>query len=182
MFDTINGIPLHPLVVHVVVVLLPLAIVGAFAVVLRADWRDRYGMLVVAVAGLATLAIPVATSSGEALQSRVGNPGEHAELGDQLIWFALPLFVLLAAYVGMHRLVTHGTRLTTARPAAEPAVGLARRLVAGRGSTLVAGLTLVAALASGVQVYRVGDSGARAAWGHTSSGPAASSPGQVSGR
>jgi len=182
MFDTINGLPVHPLVVHVVVVLLPLAIIGAFAVGLRADWRDRYGLLVVAVAGVATLAIPVATSSGEALESQVGSPGEHAELGDQLIWFALPLFSLLAAYVGMHRLVTHGSRFTSARFTANPAVGLAGRLVAGRGSTLLAGLTLVAAVASGVQVYRVGDSGARAAWGHTSSGSGASMSGQASGR
>jgi hypothetical protein len=35
----------------------------------------------------------------------------------------------------------------------------------GTALTVVAGLALVAALATSVQVYRVGDSGARAAWG-----------------
>jgi PAS domain-containing protein len=54
---------------------------------------------VVAAAAVATALMPVATSSGEALEQRVGNPGEHAELGDQLIWFAIPLLVLAAAVV-----------------------------------------------------------------------------------
>jgi len=175
MFDTINGIPVHPLVVHAVVVLLPLAIVGAFAIVLRPDWRQRYGVLVVLISGLATLAIPIATSSGEALERHVGNPGEHAALGDQLIWFALPLFALLVLFVGMHRVAGSSEQAVGARGA------LLGRLALGRGSTLVAGLTLVAAVASGVQVYRVGDSGARAAWGQASTG--ASTPaGQVPGR
>ncbi len=32
MFDTVNGLPVHPLVVHAVVVLLPLALLGTIAV------------------------------------------------------------------------------------------------------------------------------------------------------
>jgi hypothetical protein len=176
MFDTINGLPVHPLVVHAVVVLLPCAIVGAFAIVLRPVWRERFGVLVVLVAGLATLTIPIATSSGEALQRRVGNPGEHTELGDQLIWFALPLFVLLAVYVWINRVAHGNDDPGDGRPKA-----FALRLASGRGATVLAGLTLVAAAASGVQVYRVGDSGARAAWGSGSHASGARA-GQVPGR
>lgn len=143
MFDLINGLPVHPLVVHAVVVLLPLAILGAIAIAVRPEWRTKYGVLVVAIAAVATALIPVATSSGEALEQRVGDPGQHAQLGDQLIWFALPLLVLIAALVWLSR-----------RP------GTGRRLLQG-----VAVGTVVVALAAGVQVYRVGDSGARAAWG-----------------
>lgn len=176
MFDTINGLPVHPLVVHAVVVLLPCAVVGAFAIVLRPALRERFGVLVVLVAGLATLTIPIATSSGEALQRRVGNPGEHAELGDQLIWFALPLFVLLAVYVWVNRVAHRSDGPVEGRRA-----GLVRKLAGGRGATVLAGLTLVAAATSGVQVYRVGDSGARAAWGSGSHGPSGWA-GQVTGR
>jgi uncharacterized membrane protein len=149
MFDLINGIPVHTLVVHAVVVLLPLAVLGTIAIVVRPAWRLRYGVLVVGCAAAATALIPVATSSGEALQQRVGNPGEHAEMGDQLIWFALPLLVLAAAVVFLEWRRVHG----------RPAWSLAGRRV-------VAGLAVVAALAASVQVYRVGDSGARAAWGN----------------
>ncbi len=94
MLDSFNGLPLHPLVVHAVVVLLPLASLGTVAIVVRARWRAVYGPLVVGAALVATALIPVATSSGESLEHQVGNPGEHAELGDQVSWFAIPILVL----------------------------------------------------------------------------------------
>lgn len=149
MFDLIHGLPVHPLVVHAVVVLTPLACLGTLALALRPRWRRPYGLLVVACAAVAVALMPVATSSGEALERHVGDPGRHAQLGDQLIWFSLPLLVLSIALVWLDR-----------RP---PARGT-------RGGSLpvtrvVAGLAVVAAVAAGVQVYRVGDSGARAAWG-----------------
>jgi uncharacterized membrane protein len=149
MFDLVNGLPIHPLVVHGVVVLLPLAIVGTIAMAARPAWRVTYGPLVVGCAALATVMLPIATSSGEALEERVGNPGEHAELGDALIWFAIPLLVLAASLVWLER------RKVAGKPAIRPSVMPAA----------IAGLAVVAALAAGVQVYRVGDSGARAAWG-----------------
>ncbi len=149
MFDLINGLPIHPLVVHAVVVLLPLAILGTIAIVVRASWRERYGWLVVGCAAVATVLMPVATSSGEALERHVGDPGEHAHLGDQLIWFTLPLLVFDLAVVLLDRRSRQG----------KPAMGHAAL------PTVVAVLAVVASLAAAVQVYRVGDSGARAAWG-----------------
>lgn len=149
MFDLINGIPLHPLVVHAIVVLLPLATVGTIAIAVRSSWRMRFGPLVVASAALSTTLIPVATSSGEALERRVGDPGQHAALGDQLIFFAVPLLVLSAMLV-----VLEWRRERAGTPASWRTL-----------TRVVATLAIVAALASAVQVYRVGDSGARAAWG-----------------
>ncbi len=148
MFDLINGLPIHPLVVHAVVVLLPVAILGTVAIALRPAWRLRYGHLVVACTAVATVLIPVATSSGEALERHVGDPGKHAQLGDQLIWFALPLLVLDVLLVVLARRGRGGSAGIGGGPLAA-----------------VAALSVVAALAAGVQVYRVGDSGARAAWG-----------------
>ncbi|MFI7588813.1 DUF2231 domain-containing protein [Spongisporangium articulatum] len=163
MFDLINGLPVHPLVVHAVVVLLPLAVVGTVALAVRPAWRVVYGPLLVLVTAAANLMIPVATSSGEALERHVGDPGRHAELGDQLIWFALPLLVLDVAMVWLAR-----GRPTTVRAALHfsPQDVAADRTAAttGRLTSVVAVLAVVAALAAGVQVYRVGDSGARAAW------------------
>ncbi len=163
MFDLINGLPVHPLVVHAVVVLLPLACLGTLAIAVRPVWRSRYGVLVVACAAAATALTPVATSSGEALERHVGSPGEHAELGDQLIWFAVSLLVLSLALVWLDRR-HRGVDLDEADEADEAGGAPSVR----RSSTtvrIVAGLALVAALATSVQVYRVGDSGARAAWG-----------------
>lgn len=156
MFDVINGLPVHPLVVHAVVVLLPLAVLGTVAIIVRPPWRARYGLLVVGCAAVATALVPVATSSGEALERRVGDPGRHAALGDQLIWFAVPLLVTVAAVVWLDR--RGGTGARSGSPLVLRAVSV---------------LALVAALAAGVQVVRVGDSGARAAWGDQVSSPAA---------
>jgi uncharacterized membrane protein len=151
MFDTINGLPIHPLVVHGVVVLLPLSILGVLALVVRPAWRARYGVLVAACTAVATFLIPVATTSGEAFEKHVGNPGQHALLGDQLLWFAIPLLVVAVAIVVVDRGIP------------DKAV---RRPVAG----LVSVVAVVAAVAAGVQVYRVGESGARAAWGNQMTG------------
>lgn len=157
MPDTVNGLPLHPLVVHVVVVLLPLAAIGVAALAVRPSWRGCYGALVVVIAALATLAVPLASSSGEDLEHRVGDPGVHAQLGDTLIWFAIPLLVVAVALVWLHR--------RTSRPAGN------RASTAGKVTVVVAALAVVVAAANLVQVYRVGDSGAKAVWGNT---PAAS--------
>ncbi|WP_232679721.1 DUF2231 domain-containing protein [Nocardioides sp. R-C-SC26] len=158
MFDVINGLPVHPLVVHAVVVLLPLAVLGTIAIAVVPRWRTSYGPLVVADALVATLLVPVATSSGEQLERHVGDPGQHAELGDQLIWFALPLLVLSAALVWIERRASRSPVV----PSAEPSTSGPRRPWI---RTTVAVLAVVAGVAAGVQVYRVGDSGARAAWG-----------------
>lgn len=158
MFDLINGIPVHPLVVHAIVVLLPLATLGTIAIALKPGWRRPYGPLVVGAALVSTVLCPVATSSGEELERRVGDPGEHAELGDSLVWFALALLVLSAALVYLQR-------RNDAAPDATP----------GRAIQVVAVVAVIAGLASTVQVYRVGDSGARAAWGDSVSSSSSSS-------
>lgn len=155
MLDLIFGLPIHALVVHAVVVLLPLSVLGGVAVAAVPRWRRPYGPLVLGIAAVATLLIPVATTSGEALEHRVGDPAAHAELGEQLIWFALPLLALLAVLVWQDRRRGGGTGVNKAIPA----------------------LLIIAALATGVQTFRVGDSGARAVWGDQVNAASASASG-----
>ncbi|MBO9520439.1 MAG: hypothetical protein J7518_02790 [Nocardioidaceae bacterium] len=141
MFDTINGLPVHALVVHGVVVLLPLAVLGTLAIAARPAWRRSYGLLVASITVVATALVPVATQSGLKLATHVGTPEHHKQLGQQLIWFALPMLVLVVVLVVLDR-----------RPSATAAVNV------------VAGLAVVAAVATGVQVYRVGEAGSHAVW------------------
>jgi hypothetical protein len=178
LFDLINGIPLHPLVVHAVVVLLPLAILGTILIVARPSWRPTYGPLVVLSAAAATALMPVATSSGEALERRVGDPGKHAQLGDQLIWFTIPLLILVIALVVLDRRDRRGATDTPRTHGTDTNAGLTVTSTAQRTkghpplTSAVAVLAVLAAFSSGVQVYRVGDSGARAAWGDRVDQPA----------
>jgi hypothetical protein len=159
VFDLVNGIPVHPLVVHAVVVLLPLAVLGTIVIAVVPRWRVPYGPLVVAVAFVATVLIPVATSSGEALQERVGEVEHHAEMGDMLIWFAIPLLVLVTALWWLARRSGRADVDSRSTAVAVGSWASSTTLV-----SVVAALAVIAALGNIFQVYRVGDSGAKAVW------------------
>ena len=167
VLDTVFGLPTHVLVVHAAVVLIPLAAVAAaiFAVVPR--WRRPLRWWVVLVTLAATAAVPVATETGQHLQRRLGEQGAltggvatavstHAARGEQMKWFVIPLLVLVLLLVW----------LDMQRPS-RPASAYGGPMVRSRQSLvlkIVAVLTLAAALATTVQVVRVGHSGSAAVW------------------
>lgn len=162
MFSTIFGLPAHPLVVHAVVILVPLAALFGLVVAVWPAARARYAPLALAVATLALISVPLATSTGESLKSHVRQSAfvdKHTEMAEGLLPFVALLWLALAALVGAR--VLRNSRN----------VGWARYLAAGAAIVVVVG-----AVASGVQVARIGDSGARAAW-HGVDG----SPGRTSG-
>jgi uncharacterized membrane protein len=45
------SLPTHPLLVHIPVVVLPLAAIGGLAMAIRSAWFDRFGVAVAALAG-----------------------------------------------------------------------------------------------------------------------------------
>ncbi len=118
MPGTVFGVPLHPLVVHATVVLVPLA---ALLVLLAAVWpaaRRRIGLWAPVVAIIALFLVPLTTSSGEDLQARVADTAlvrAHAEMGDSLIPWAFGLAVAAIALI----LVSRGPALL-ARYAGDP--------------------------------------------------------------
>jgi uncharacterized membrane protein len=140
MFDTIAGLPLHPLVVHAVVVLLPLMAVLTIVVAVRRNLRERYSWWVVAANVVIFLITLVTKESGEALQKSLGGQiaQEHGELGDVLPWFALLLALASAA-----------TAVTQRNKALGPVAVV---------------VSIIAAVAATVWTVRTGDSGARAVW------------------
>ncbi len=137
------GLPLHPLVVHAVVVLVPLSALGALAVIASGRVRDRYGWLTVAFAVAAAVSAIVAMLAGEALADSLG-------VGE-----------LVATHRMWGQLVPYPTvALAVALPAA--------LLLRGRSTAgwwVAAAVTVVAALAGLALVVLTGDSGARAVWG-----------------
>ena len=97
MFDTISGLPVHVLVVHAVVVVLPLMAVVTVAVAVRRGWRSAAPWVVLADAVVVGLAY-VAKESGEVLQKRLGQftpnvAEDHGKHGDLVPYFALALLV-----------------------------------------------------------------------------------------
>jgi hypothetical protein len=154
MLTKFNGLPTHVLLVHVVVVMVPLA---ALLAVLSALWptaRLRLGLLTPLAALIAVGFVPLATNAGEWLQRHVDNTDlvrRHAEMGDGLLIWAGLLFVGSAAL--------WMADIAVARHWSVPAA------LATRTTRVVLAVVLCAVAAVAVvQTYRIGDSGAKAAW------------------
>ncbi len=150
MPEAIGGIPLHPLVVHAVVVMLPLAALGVIAIALVPRWRTRFGFLVVAASAVVLAFVPIATSTGEQLQETVpasNRLDDHVEFGGGVIFWAVPLLVLSIA------LWWFGRRSQAGSP-------VPRWL-----NVLVTVAAVVVSLGSMVLIVLVGHSGAAAVWG-----------------
>jgi hypothetical protein len=159
----VNGLPLHVLVVHAVVVIAPLAALAGLTYAVRPAWRWllRWPLVVLAVsaAGLAFLAKQSGEAmledrpfllEAEALRDKILL---HQDRGELLVWFALGFLVvsLFAAW----------------------AAGGPSALVSGRGALETRGalgtgtvvLLAVAAVALLVMTVLTGDAGAQAVWG-----------------
>ena len=139
----INGLPLHPLVVHAAVVLGPVAALVALAHLVP-SWRERLRWPMVVLAVLATLAIVAAYLSGDNFLEHKpeleGSPlvEKHEDLAGQLLWISIG-FGVIAVAAGF----------------------LARR---GALRVVLDVLLAVAAVLVLVWVVRTGDAGARAVW------------------
>ena len=105
MFDTVLGLPIHALVVHGVVVLLPLMAIITAVVSFVPRWRAAAAWPVAVIdAGMVAMTF-VARQSGLALQARLGGQiaQEHAAIGRNLIWFALAMFLASLVVAVMRR-------------------------------------------------------------------------------
>lgn len=173
MPDTIGGLPVHPLVVHAVVVLVPLAVLLLVAALVSATVRRRAGIVTPVLATVALALVPIATDSGEGLERRLPRTDlirTHAELGDTLApWMA---GVALAAWAlwwfarpRRNADGADGATDTTDTPDKRPS-GLSG---GRRWFAIVAVVGAVAAIGTAVQIVRIGDSGARAVWQQTGS-------------
>ncbi|MFF0477767.1 DUF2231 domain-containing protein [Streptomyces sp. NPDC004284] len=153
----INGLPAHVLLVHVVVVLVPLAALVLVSCACLPRVGRRFGLAMPVLALAALVSVPLATEAGEWLERHVeGDPlvRRHTELGDGLLPWAVGLFVLAAAVWWVQR------QATTAVPDRAPAGWV--RSAPVRTAAVV--LSLLVGVGSTVQVYRIGESGAKAAW------------------
>lgn len=152
--EFVTKLPLHALVVHFVVVLLPLAVLGSIVVAVWPKARERYGWLVVGVTAVATILVPVATNSGGKLKARIAPNGNaavdrHEQLGNLMIYWAVPLLVFVTALMVVHEVAKRRELGWT-------------KLATWAAMVLTVGFAVVV----GIHVYRVGDAGARAAWSY----------------
>jgi hypothetical protein len=154
----INGLPAHILLVHVVVVLVPLTAIALIACAVWPSWMRRMGLVLPLLALVTLVSVPLTTHAGEWLERHTASTPlirRHTELGDGLLPWAIGLFVLAAGLWWWNRRTAAASTGGGTGGAAAPAMPLR-----------VAAAVVCAVVAAGavVQVYRIGDSGAKAAW------------------
>ncbi|GAA0256903.1 DUF2231 domain-containing protein [Cryptosporangium japonicum] len=148
----INGLPAHVLLVHFVVVMIPIT---ALLLVASAFWpnaRHRIGVVLPIAALLSLISVPVTANAGDWLRQRMGGGSpqvaQHAHFADQLLPWTVGLFLVSVAVWAVHRFVP-AARTGSSKTALTVGLGV---------------LAVVVAVGSVYATYRVGDSGAKAAW------------------
>lgn len=142
-FDLITGLPVHVLITHAVVVLLPLAVLTLILVITLPRLRAHYSYPAVGLAIVSAISAIIAEQSGEALQARVGSAGQHAEWGEMLPPVAVSLAVLSVIWL------------------------IVSRMASSRGkvwATLIGSVVVVAGVIAVVITVLTGHSGAQETW------------------
>jgi hypothetical protein len=142
LFDVVAGLPVHPLVIHSVVVLVPLAALGLVIAVVNAAFRKRFAGALIVLLGITVPLAFIAKESGEALAERIGITERHEELGENVPLWVGVFFVIAVVWW----LVTRRSESV-----------LIRRIL---GGVLVFSAAQVL-----VVMFLVGHSGAEATWG-----------------
>ena len=154
MFDQINGLPVHVLVLHAAVVFVPLLALGAIVYALVGPWRPKIGWAVLLLGIVAPICTFVAKESGEKLYDRLAPHmsaagkkllDEHLHFGTNTFFWTLGLGVVSIVMVVLTRREKNSTPKAV--------------------QWVLSAAMVVLALIAGYYVYRTGDSGAKAVWG-----------------
>jgi len=151
----INGVPLHPLVIHAVVVLVPMAALAAVALAVpRWRWLARWPALLLTLG--ATASAFVATRTGEDLMESRGLESPlvetHEEWGERLM---IAMWIFAVIVVVAFLVLPHVTRLSGGKDREAMVAALEKPLMV---------LLPLAAVAVLVLVVITGDAGAKAVW------------------
>ncbi|HEY7270014.1 MAG TPA: DUF2231 domain-containing protein [Dehalococcoidia bacterium] len=152
---TVLGLPIHALVVHFAVVMVPAAGFALIAAGVKPEWRNRYLWMAAGLAVVAAGAAIVTAASGEQLQDTVRQSarlagsratfGDHPEQGDMARNLAVLMALAGCGFVAVQR---WGKKL--ALPAWTPTAAYA--------------VTTVVSLAAIASIVIAGHSGATLVW------------------
>ncbi len=137
---TVAGLPVHALIVHFAVVVLPVSAIALIAMIYTPKIKSKYSFISVIGVILGSASVLIAKQSGEALSERLGLPVEHSDYGT---------YLTIAAFIFMvHSIIWYRS-----------SKGRRSRVV-----TLLGHLTVVAAIAVLALTFLTGHSGAQSVW------------------
>jgi len=146
--NNLFGLPAHPLLVHLPVVMVPMAALGAIILAIFPKYFARFGWWVTGISFVGAVGAILAAGSGETLEERVDRTSalrDHAEMGETARLLAVVLFVVLLIVMLARKY---------------RATDMAKKAVAIGVSVVIA----VSAAAAGWVIIQTGHSGAKASW------------------
>jgi uncharacterized membrane protein len=193
--DQILGLPAHPLLVHIPVVLVPLATVGAVLVAVKASWRRSLAVVVAVLAVGGAVGVLLATQSGEALEERVEERterpdgqvsaegeegdevedreagedrggGEEAERGEEAIEEHADKGEAARPFATLFALLAVGVAVVD-HLARREGIDDARKATLSKVLPVLLVLSVVSGGVASYMVYEAGHSGAKATWSET---------------
>ncbi len=173
MFDTVLGIPAHPLLIHAAVIFIPLLVAGAIIYPFWPAVRARIRWAVVALAVIAPFSGLFAKLSGQHFRQRLINDkvtspqglakiDQHQSYGNMTFLWTLALAVVTLALLGYAWRASRATPATTgdAADATVPA-----KQAVPRAYWLAGGVvTVILGAVTGYYVFKTGDTGAHIVW------------------
>ncbi len=157
-----DGLPAHPLFVHVPVVLIPVTIITAIVFTARADWLARYGIALSLVSIVAMSSIFLTMQAGAALRAALNLQGPAAKLISEHAQAAHILAYVYVLFTAVLIVTFAARRISGGMPTG---LALVDRPLSSRSTFAALRIVLVLlALGAGYMCFRTGDLGAKAVW------------------
>ncbi len=164
--ETLNGLPAHPLFVHLPVVLIPLSLIGVIIMVARPSWYLRYRWAVLGTVIVGGVSAWLAEQAGESLVELLSaaegagfeeeihdheEAGEFATMFSILFMLATVAFIFVPRYLNRHDVENpeEGGSLTAGPSWVRPTLGA---------------LSIVLGLVASFGLFQAGETGADAVW------------------
>jgi uncharacterized membrane protein len=160
--EKLFGLPAHPLLVHLPVVLIPLSGIIAIVFAFKTAWLDRYGWHLAILSFVGAIGGVLAAGSGEGLETIQRNAGEtitaaaedHFELGETARNMGLLFFLVVFVVVAVR---------WYARKQGESA-GIWSKVNTKAGAIVMAVVLVLSAGAATYSISKAGHQGAKLVW------------------
>jgi hypothetical protein len=157
-----DGLPAHPLFVHVPVVLIPVTIVVGVVFMVRAEWLVRYGIALSLLSIVAMSSIFLTMQAGAALRGALNLQGEAAKLISEHSQAAHILAYIYVLFTAVLIVAFAARRIGDGMPTG---LALVDRPLSNRSMFAALRVLLVLlAIGAGYMCFRTGDLGAKAVW------------------
>jgi hypothetical protein len=157
-----DGLPAHPLFVHVPVILIPVTIFAAIVCMVRTEWFSRYGIALAVVSIGAMSSVFLTMQAGAALRAALHLHGRAAHLISEHAQAAHILAIVYVAFTAVLIITFASYRISGGMPTG---LGILDSLLASRAIfTGLRVLLVVLAIGAGYMTFRTGDLGAKAVW------------------